>query len=45
MYLGRIIEVAAKADLYERPLHPYTRAARGPSQSVKPPGRNYGRKA
>ena len=45
MYLGRIVEVAAKADLYERPLHPYTRAARGPSQSVKPPGRNYGRKA
>ena len=45
MYLGRIVEVAAKAGLYERPLHPYTRAARGPSQSVKPPGRNYGRKA
>ena len=26
MYLGRIVEVTSAADLYARPLHPYTRA-------------------
>ncbi len=26
MYLGRIVEMGSRADIFERPLHPYTRA-------------------
>ncbi len=35
MYLGRIVELAAAADIFERPLHPYTRTLLDEIPSVK----------
>ncbi|QRM32560.1 ABC transporter ATP-binding protein [Microvirga sp. VF16] len=36
MYLGKVMETAATADLFRRPLHPYTRALIAAVPSVKP---------
>ncbi len=42
MYLGRIVEVGTRADVYERPRHPYTRALLS-AVPVPDPGRRHAR--
>lgn len=41
MYLGRIVEVASAADIFERRHHPYTRALIAELPSLSPPHRVY----
>ena len=36
MYLGRIVEIGTRAAIWERPLHPYTRALMGASPIANP---------
>lgn len=40
MYLGRIVEIQPKADLFERPLHPYTRMLLETIPDLKVPNRD-----
>jgi oligopeptide/dipeptide ABC transporter ATP-binding protein len=39
MYLGRVVELAATAEVFARPRHPYTRALLAASPSLAPEGR------
>jgi oligopeptide/dipeptide ABC transporter ATP-binding protein len=43
MYLGRIVEVASKNDLFENPVHPYTRALLSSVPSITPNKQRIGR--
>jgi oligopeptide/dipeptide ABC transporter ATP-binding protein len=45
MYLGRVVEVAEKAAIYGRPLHPYTQALIAAVPAPHPAGRNARRAA
>ncbi|MRS16321.1 dipeptide ABC transporter ATP-binding protein [Enterobacteriaceae bacterium RIT691] len=36
MYLGRVVEMSRKEDLYQRPLHPYTRVLLSATPSINP---------
>lgn len=40
MYLGRIVEIQPKADLFERPLHPYTRMLLDTIPDLQDPNRD-----
>jgi len=43
MYLGRIVEVASKQDLFNSPVHPYTRALLSSVPSIAPNKQRIGR--